>query len=223
MLKIYFDGELLELDDETLDYMFIDDGAEGDVYRYGKDAIKIYKKHCCRSRLDEEQCRKLGTISTKRILLPEKIVYGEDCKTFIGYSTPFIYKYPCGRIMDMKVDKFCDELDLIKDDLRVLANNGVEVDDWHTGNILYNGKIYMGDPGGFVFSSEVRPQRAMGNNVYTLSRFVKEEIFPLAHLSKRAKKNMENDFDDDDYLSWQIRETMDEKETVRQYVKRMTR
>lgn len=223
MLKIYFDGELLEFDDETLDYMYVNEGAEGEVYRYGKDAIKIYKPTCFRRRLNEEDCKKLGTILTKRILLPEKIVYSDDCKTFIGYSTPFIYKCADVRIMDMKVENFCDELDLIRDDLGVLAANGIEIDDWHTGNILYNGKLYMGDPGGLTFRSEFRPQWSMKNSEFVLNRFLKDEVFPLAGISKGNRENAEKIFEDFDYMGDQIRDTMKEKETVRQYVKRMTR
>ena len=125
--------------------------------------------------------------------------------------------------MDMKIGKFCDELDLIRDDLRELAKSGIEIDDWHTGNILYNGRLFIGDPGGMIFRREIRPQWSMGNSEFVLNRFLKDEVFPLARLSKRSKKNIENVFDDSNYIGWQIRDTMEEKETVRQYVKRMTR
>lgn len=224
MMKIYFDGEFLEFDEEDLDYMYIDEGAEGIVYKYGKDAIKIYKDYCFRSRLTGEECEKLSSFTTKRIQLPEKIVYGEDAKTFIGYSTPFIYTYPSIRIMDMKVSQFVDELDIIRDDLRILAYGGVEIADWHSDNILFDGRhLFIGDPGGMFFRREVREQQSMGNNVFTLNRFLKDEIFPLAKLSKNNKKNIETVFDDFEYMGWQIKDSASENETVRQYVKRMTR
>lgn len=223
MLKIFFDGELLQFDEEDLEYMYVDEGAEGIVYRYGKDAIKIYKDTCFRSRLSEEECKRLGKLSTNRILLPQKIVYGEDCKTFIGYSTPFIYKRPVGQIMDMKVKKFVDELNIIYKDLRTLAYSGVEIDDWHTANVLYNGKIVIGDPGGMFFRREIRGQWSLGNNVFIFNRFLMDEVFPLAKLTKKSKKNIEVVFDDSNYLGEQIQETMTDTENVRQYVKRMTR
>ena len=224
MLKIYFDGEFLEFDDQDLDYMYVDEGAEGIVYKYGKDAIKIYKDYCFRSRLTGEECEKLSGFTTKRIQLPEKIVYGEDAKTFIGYSTPFVYTYPSVRIMDMKVSQFVFELDIIRDDLRNLAYGGVEIADWHSDNVLYDGRrLFIGDPGGMFFRREVREQQSMGNNVFTLNRFLKDEIFPLAKLSKNSKKNIETVFDDFEYMGWQIKDSASENETVRQYVKRMTR
>ena len=37
-MKIYVGEEFLDLDEETLDYMYIDEGNESEIYRYGKDA-----------------------------------------------------------------------------------------------------------------------------------------------------------------------------------------
>lgn len=224
MLKIRYNGELLELSDEDLEYMYVDEGAEGVVYRHGKEALKIYKETCFRSRIGEADCIKLGTIATERVLMPGKIVYDGDTSDFVGYATPFIYKYPSVRIMDMKVDSFVDELDVIKKDLKTLAYNGIEISDWHVDNILFDGKkIYIGDPGGVIFRSEVRGQRSMGNNIFTMNRFLKEDVFPLARLSKKGKKNLDSVFEDYEYMGDFILETAKEKETVRQYVKRMTR
>lgn len=223
MLKIYFDGKLLEFDDETLDYMYLDEGAEGIVYRYKKDAIKIYKPCCFRSRLNEEQCERLGTISTKRILLPEKIAYEEDCRTFIGYSTPFIYKFPVMRVMDMKMEAFADELDVIKEDLKILSCHGVLIDDWHADNVLFDGeRLIIGDPGGIVFQYRVDEEQALRNNMFTFSSFLKGDLFPLARLTKKAKENAWRVFEEYDMVG-QIRDTMEGQETVKKYVKRMTR
>lgn len=223
MLKIYFDDELLEFNEEELDYMYIDEGAEAIVYKYGNDALKVYRDIRCR-RLSEKDTLSLCALSTKRILLPEKAIYGVEPKIFKGYSTPFIYAYPNVRVMDMKVNDFVGELDVIREDLVELSHNGVEVDDWHVGNMLYDGrKIYMCDPGAMTLSDRVRFNCSMGNNVYTLNRFIMDDVFPLARLSKNSKKNIETVFDDNEYIGWQIRETAEEKETVRQYVKRMTR
>lgn len=224
MLKIYLGDELLEFDDDDLDYMYVDEGAEGVVYQYGRDAIKIYKPSCFRARLSKEECVRLGTISTKRVLMPQKIVYDGDVKTFIGYSTPFIYKFPNARIMDMKVEDFVDELDVIRDDLKELSHSGVEMGDWHSENILYDGKhLFIGDPGGAFFRREVRCLQSMGNNIFTLNRFFKDEVFALAKLTKKSKHNLDVVFDDFEYMGTQIRDTLECDESVRKYVKRMTK
>ena len=163
-------------------------------------------------------------LSTKRVYVPKKIVYGDDAKTFIGYSTPFVYKYPAVRIMDMNVGQFVDELDIIKDDLKLLAASGVEIADWRTDNILYDGRrLFIGDPGGMFFRKEIRELQSMSNNIFTLNRFLKEDVFPLAGLSRKSKCNIECVFDDSEYIGWQIRDTAQENETVKKYIKRMTR
>ena len=223
MLKIYFDGKLLEFSDDSLKRMYINEGAEGIVYRYGDDAIKIYKPYCFTSRLNEEQCKKLGTISTKRVLVPEKIAYADDCKTFIGYSTPFVKEISCGRIINMSVEALCDELDIIMDDLSVLADNGIEIDDWHIGNVLYNGKLIMGDPGRMIFRRNIEPEWSLGNSRFILNRFLKDDLFSLVRLSNKRRQNIEKNFDDFEDLVGQMRDSMKTGETVRCYVKRMTR
>lgn len=223
MLKFYYNGELLEFTDDEEDYMYLNEGAEGIVYKYGDDAIKIYKPTCFRSRLNEEQCIRLGTISTKRILMPKGIAYSDDCKTFIGYSTPFIYKFPVTRVMDMKMGDFVSELDVITEDLDILSQNGVLIDDWHADNVLYDGEqLFIGDPGGIVFQYRTDYQQAKRNNMFTLSCFLKGDLFPLARLSKKAKVNAWSVFEDYDMLE-QMKDTMNSDETVKKYVKRMTR
>ena len=223
MLKFYYDGKLLEFNDEEEEYMYLDEGAEGVAYKYGNDVIKIYKRTCFRSRLDEEQCTRLRTISTERILLPRKIAYGDDAKTFMGYSTPFVYKYPVTRVMDMHMGAFISEVNFIVEDLDILSHNGVLIDDWHADNVLFDGKrLIIGDPGGIMFQYKTDYEQAMRNNMLTFTSFLKGDMFPLAKLSKKAKSNVFSVFEDYHMLE-QMEDTMNEKETVKNYVKRMTR
>ena len=162
---------------------------------------RIIIKEEIRSRLNEEQCVRLGNISTKRILMPKGIAYSDDCKTFIGYSTPFIYKFPVTRVMDMKMGDFVSELDVITEDLDILSQNGVLIDDWHADNVLYDGEqLFIGDPGGIVFQYRTDYQQAKRNNMFTLSCFLKGDLFPLARLSKKAKVNTWSVFEDYDML-----------------------
>ena len=84
MLKVRYNDELLCFDDLDLEAMYEDEGAEGIVYRYGKDALKIYKDTCFRSRIGEADCIKLGTIATFRVLMPGNIIYDGDTDKFVG-------------------------------------------------------------------------------------------------------------------------------------------
>lgn len=222
MLRIFLDNEFLEFDDEDLDIMYIDEGCEGVVYKYGVDAIKIYKNTCFFSRLGLEECQQLKLIKTKRILLPEKIVYGDD-NEFMGYSTPFIYNVSNIKMLNMNINNFIDELDIISSDLKLLADNGVEIEDWHINNVLYNGKFFIGDPGGMFFRERMISNRIYRNNVFTLNRFLKEDVFSLARLSKSKKGNIERIFDDHYDMGLQIRDTCISSESLKQYIKRISK
>lgn len=63
----------------------------------------------------------------------------------------------------------------------------------------------------------------MGNNIFTLNRFLKDEVFALAKLTKKSKHNLDVVFDDFEYMGTQIRDTLECGESVRKYVKRMTK
>ncbi len=212
--------------EEDLESRYLNEGAEGIVYTLDSDAVKIYKPICFRSRPMEDECLKLSGIKTSRILMPEKMVYALDSgtKVFKGYTTPFIYQHPATRVLDMKVSSFVDELDIIYEDLKVLASNGVEIDDWHNDNILFDGtRIFVGDPGGIIFRRDIRELWSLSNNTFTFNRFLLDEVFHMARLSKRGYTRLNEKFDDVSYMGDQIRDTCGEKETVKQYIKRMAR
>ena len=222
-MRIYVGDEFLDLDQETLDYMYLDEGNESEIYRYGKEVLKIYKPFCRKDRLDEETAIILSGISTERFILPERIIRDEDGK-FIGYSMPFIYEYPVGGILKNKIGNILDEFDIIRDDIRILSDNHVEIEDLHVGNILYTGKIYIGDPGSYLVKRERKTGQMYNDNMYTFGLFVRDELFKLVKMTAGERRDLNNKFD----YSWDIGDQMrdeviDNKETVRQFIKRMTR
>ena len=223
MKRIYVGDELLELDDETLDYMYIDEGNEAEIYRYGQDALKLYKNHCTKIRLNEEAARYLSNIPTERFLMPKEIIRDAYDLEFIGYSLPFVYVYPRKALLRLRIEDFLKELAELDADLHVLADYGVAVEDVHIDNVLYNGKIFVGDPGSFSISREVKGDEIYRQSTYELSRLVREDIFGMVPLSRRERKAFNNMFFDSEYIGYQIEDTADPKETVRQYVKRLTR
>ena len=221
-MRILLGDELLEFDQETLDYMFLDEGNESEVFRYGDSVLKIYKDYCVKERLGEEDVIYLSKIPTKRILMPREVIRDADTMEFMGYSMPFIYKYPRDVLMRIKMNHFLDELDVIHSDLELLAEHHVDVEDIHIDNVLYNESFFIGDPGSF----EVRKKDSVGtiyrNNVYTFNRFVKNDIFPLSKVSKAKREELDAMFDDYFFIGEQMRYSIPPKETVRQYIKRMT-
>lgn len=221
-MRILLGDELLEFDQETLDYMFLDEGNESEVFRYGDSVLKIYKDYCVKDRLGEDDVIYLSKIPTKRILMPREVIRDADTMEFMGYSMPFIYKYPRDVIMRIKMNHFLDELDVIHSDLELLAEHHVDVEDIHIDNVLYNESFFIGDPGSFEIQRDTPVGRIYRNNVYTFNRFVKNDIFPLAKVSKKKIEELDAMFDDYFFIGEQMRYCIPPKETVRQYIKRMT-
>lgn len=222
-MKILLGDELLEFSDEELDYMYLDEGQESEVFRYGKDVLKIYKKFCIKDRLSEEDAMRLSQIKTQRILLPKKIIRDPEDGHFMGYSLPFIYKYSRSIIPRLKISEFLDELDIILDDVSVLSDNGVDIEDLHIDNVLYNGKFFIGDPGSFMFKKKSTGGIIYRDNVFILNRFVKDSVFKQVKISGKKRQEFDDMFDDYYYIGSQVREVASENETINQFVKRMTR
>lgn len=221
-MRILLGEELLDLDEETLNYMFLDEGNESEVFRYGDSALKIYKPHCSKSRLGLDDVIELSKIPTKRFLMPREVIRDADTLEFIGYSLPFVYKYPRDILMRIKMNDFLDELDVIHSDLELLAQHHVDIEDVHIDNVLFNQSFFIGDPGSFEIKKEKSVGTIYRNNVYVFNQFIKNDVFPLAKLSKKKKKELDEMFDDYYFIGGQMRYSIPPKETVRQYIKRMT-
>lgn len=220
-MRIYVGEKLLELSDTDLENMYVNEGKEAFVYRYGDEALKIYKDERVKLRLDEEDTIKLSEISTERVLLPKEVIYDDDFVTFKGYSTPFIDRESSDAIVDMDIMQFVDELDIIDSDLKKLANSGVLVDDLSIDNVFYNGKMFLGDPGSYVFVERAFPAKIYRSNMYELTQFVKEEIFSMIPLSFEEQVELDIKFDKFKYIGEQIRNSASSGESVKQYVKRI--
>lgn len=222
-MRILLGEELLEFDEEQLDYMYLDEGNESEVFRYGDSALKIYKKYCPKERLSLDEVIELSKIPTKRFLMPKEVIRDADTLEFIGYSLPFVYKYPRDILMRIKMNEFLDELDIIESDIDLLAQHHVDIEDVHIDNVLFNNGLFIGDPGSFEIKREKSTGTIYRNNIYTFNRFVKNDIFPLAKISKAKKDDLDAMFDDYYFIGGQMRYSIPPKETVRQYIKRMTK
>ena len=222
-MRILLGDKLLEFSDEELDYMYIDEGNESEVFRYGDKALKIYKQFCEKERLSLEDAIELSKIPTKRILMPEEIIRDADSLEFIGYSMPFVYKFPKDILMRIKMNELLDEFDIIRTDLDLLASHRVDIEDLHIDNVLYNRGFFIGDPGSFEFDKKSSVGTIYRNNVYTFNRFFKNDVLPLSGISKKKREDFDAMFDDYYFIGDQMRYGIPEKETVKQYIRRMTK
>ena len=68
----------------------------------------------------------------------------------VGYTEKFIDGNK--NIFDIKVDTLLNELEIIFDDVKTLSDNLVILSDLHKGNAIYNGSLYLIDPGNYMIS-----------------------------------------------------------------------
>ncbi len=221
-MKLLIGDQEVELTDDDLEWLYINEGMESTVYQYGDEVLKIYTDFCSKVRLREDEAKRLSKISTKRFLLPQRIIYSADGKKFRGYTLKFISCASLQSILDRKVMDLAQELDVMEEDVDELSRQKVVIYDLNLDNTLYNGKIYIGDPGSFGFAVGTREGQIYRENMSELKRYVIEDLFGM--VPTKRKKNiqtMNEVFDCYTSMAEAIRDTALEKESIKKYVKRM--
>ena len=223
-MKLYYDGELLCFSERDLDYMYLSEGTEGIVYRYKRDALKVYKEFSCKDRLDEETAKELTLIKTSRILLPRKLLHNISSK-FVGYSTMFLDKYSHKYISNMKMTDFNEEISLLCQDCDILGDRHIDIEDLNSDNMIYDGSIYICDPGSYKIRREDPISEIKKHNREVMKEYLIESILKSSSkLTRKEKVNLDNHFMIEDVPIEDILcEEADPNETVKGYVKRISR
>lgn len=150
-------------------------GSEFIVYKYLDSVIKIYKKDYHLSHLSLKQLNILKNILTQRILLPTGTLWNSNHE-LIGYKMPFI-----GGERSIECDSLCtffEELEVLKQDLDLLCSNSIILRDINLSNTIYNGHIYLIDPGNYLVDELdkiiLRANIADSSIVEKLNRIIKE-------------------------------------------------
>lgn len=126
-----------------------DCGSEFIVYKYLDSVIKIYKKNYQLSHLTLEELEILKSILTQRILLPTSTLWNGNHE-LIGYKMPFISGEK--NIGSDNVCNFFDELEVLRQDLELLCKHFIILRDISLSNTIYNGHIYLIDPGNYLIN-----------------------------------------------------------------------
>lgn len=188
MSRIYLDGK--KIDFAKNDYNYLNEGLEAEVYRYKNLALKFYKEKSQKMVIDKELVEYLKTIDTKRYLLPTATIT-DDSACFLGYATLFKQHYQT--INNMAFDKFIDEVKFLEEDTLLLSEKGIDIEDLSYDNTIYNGSIYLIDPGSFKISMENKSLPR--ENLDKLNTYIIEELLGNSlskSLSKKKKTEMLN-------------------------------
>lgn len=169
-MNIYIDNEKLNFSRDSFE--FIGDGMEGEVYRNDNLALKLYHNIPRKDTIDLETTRAFTYLDTERILLPKKVIY-DDNHNMIGYAT--LYKENYNHALKLiKGDKFVEEISIIKDDIDLLSHKDILVNDLHRDNMIYDGSIYLVDPGSYYFNIDNTDVYNHNNNEF--NRFLFGEL-----------------------------------------------
>ena len=210
----------LEISDVELCDLYIDEGSEVEVYRYNDEVLKIYKPYCIKNRLDEDTIDRLIGIDTKRIIMPNDIIR-DDNSQLIGYTMPYIESYGLDEFKRMKIRYLIDELDIIKEDLKLLSKNHIDIEDMNIGNILVGNGIYFIDPGSYNISN-YRENILYSLNKETINSFILKDILErFSRISKYDKKILEELIPiDDQYIGDILFCDYESNDNINKYVHR---
>ena len=141
-----FDLERKKIDISRLE-LLSDRGSECVVYKYGDRVVKLFKKDYCFSHLSVDEVKFLRQINTERILLPMDAVL-DDKNSMIGYQMPLMTDEK--DIKDEKMNHVLDEMRFLKKDIEILSLCRIGLIDLSVSNTIYNGKVYLIDPGNYT-------------------------------------------------------------------------
>lgn len=172
MKKIYDDDDNL-IDINNLEFLS-NIGQECRVFKYNNDVIKIFKKDYKLEHISKKTIEYLKGIGTKRILMPTGFIKDVD-NNLIGYKM----KYVSGNrsIDEDYVEDFFNELTIIKDDIETLSDKGVRLLDINKSNTIYNGGLYMVDPGNYRIGENMPNENIKAWNYNKINILVDELIF----------------------------------------------
>lgn len=143
-----FNEKGLLLDMNKLE-LISNEGEEFSVYKYDNSVLKIYKKDYKLPHLTLEELNFLKSILTQRILMPAGTLWNNDHE-LIGYEMPLIANKK--NIDNANVSTFFEELEIIRNDLITLCKNQIILMDINIPNTIYNGRLYLIDPGNYIIN-----------------------------------------------------------------------
>lgn len=216
-MRILIGDEEVSFSSDELMQMYVGAGAEGEVFRYGDKALKIYREKCFKRRLEEDTASKLIGIPTKRILLPRELIRDPDSLKFMGYETPFIRGCSKYSILDMPMKNFLDEVSILEDDIELLSSKNVELADFSRDNFLYNGSFYFCDPGSYRFNEDALKGNMYSYNIQRFSGFVLGGLIGYFwDVNGNKLGEYLNSYEWDERLSLQIKENALPEESLKQ-------
>ena len=227
----YYNNRVMNMSRKELDSYYLGEGLESTVYLFDEIVVKIYKSHCRKIRLNEEDVKRLSKIETERIVMPEYLVY-DDLNKFSGYTMKYIPTYIKIPLKDDKINNLVKEIEKYEKDIEILSKEKISIYDLNINNAVINNGIYSIDPGSFRYKDKIidfknNPEDLTIYIIKELNReeinsfFIEEILEKCSNIPKKYRLIFEQQFNYSDILSDQIKDTMYDNESVKQYTKRL--
>lgn len=227
----YYNNRVMNMSRKELDSYYLGEGLESTVYLFDEIVVKIYKSHCRKIRLNEEDVKRLSKIETERIVMPEDLVY-DDLNKFSGYTMKYIPTYIKIPLKDDKINNLVKEIEKYEKDIEILSKEKISIYDLNINNAVINNGIYSIDPGSFRYKDKIidfknNPEDLTIYIIKELNReeinsfFIEEILEKCSNIPKKYRFIFEQQFNYSDILSDQIKDTMYDNESVKQYTKRL--
>lgn len=231
MLIYYFGDKKIDMSKKEFDSHYINEGLESNVYLFNDRVIKIYKPKCVKIRLDEDTVKRLSKINTERIIMPQDVVYNELNK-FSGYTMKYIESFDNYFINNLNINFLVDELEKYENDIKILSRNKITITDICLCNFIFNDGIYFIDPGSFLYEDHLIDYSGLSekNGIIETELFNRQELNTFfitnflriyGKVPKCKSKILCKQFSYLAPLSSQIKDTMVDGESIKEYAKRL--
>lgn len=146
-MEVVYSGNRMLIDINSLQFLS-QKGSEMTVYNDEQFVYKIFKKDYKLRHKSIEELNYLSSIKTLRILMPEALLFSNE--ELIGYTMDYIKDEK--DIYSDTMANLLNELMIIKQDIDILNKLCVRLIDINKSNIVYNGKLYLVDPGNYYIN-----------------------------------------------------------------------
>ncbi len=123
-------------------------GSEFIVYNDENTVYKIYRKDYKLSHKTKEELEYMSSLKTKRILMPSSLIIIDG--KLNGYKMPYVKGKK--NILDTKMIDLIHELHIIDEDIKLLSKALIRLLDINRENTIFNGKLYLIDPGNYLIN-----------------------------------------------------------------------
>lgn len=195
----------------------------GTVYRYNGKAIHIFPENV-KGVFSEEEGLFLSDLNTRRILLPEDILYKNN--HMVGFTTNLPKRSRGNRLINSDKTSFLYNLYLLEEDVDVLSKNKVLISGVVPDKSLYNGDLYLLDPSKYG-RINLDEDTVLKLNLYQLHLLISRLLMNDFKKNNRMGSDLRGVEEllklrgQDEYPSVFFNNILDEKEQVKALVKKV--